>query len=348
MPYHRFGFAIIGCGRVADRRVAPAIRRAEGAELIGMCSRDLMRAAEFVGRHNARRAYGSIEEVLSDNDVHAVYIATPNNLHAEHAIACLRGGKHVVIDKPIAMNLVEAERVHRAAEEAGRSVTVMHQQRFHPANLHLIRMLDERKLGTLRFARARIGIWYSDAENWRLNKSVSGGGAAMDLGPHVLDVLLQVGGPVRRVHAFTANLCFDYPVEDFCHAQLEFNSGLQALVEMSYCERTYGGRLEAYGSNGSYIVDGSLQQASYFHTHLRIGEPADAADVEEAVYRNSFVDAIEDITDAFRSGNAPMVTVYDGMEVISVIEAIYQSARTGSIVDVQPVGNPSTQRRAMT
>jgi predicted dehydrogenase len=328
MPADRIGWAIVGCGRVADRRVAPAMARAAGADLIGFCSRNLMRAAEFTGRHAAQRAYASLDEVLADDAVHAVYVATPNRLHVEQAEQCLRAGRHVLIDKPLATTTADVQKIGQLAQDVGRTASVLHQQRFHPANLHLIRLRDEASLGPIRLIRCSIGIWYTDADNWRLNPDLSGGGAAIDLGPHALDIMLQVGGPVRRVSAFTANLCFDYPVEDFCHAELEFISGAHGLVDMSYCERSYGGRIEVWGRDGSFVANGSLQQARYYHTSVRIGDPANAADVEEAVYRDAFIDAIEDVTDALRSGESPTVTIRDALNVAIVLDAIYESARS--------------------
>src|SRR5207253_1295539 len=151
------------------------------------CSRDLIKAGTFAGRHDAPRAYASLDEVLYDDEVVAVYLATPNALHADQAVACLKGGRNVLTDKPIALSSIEARRIMQAAAGARRTVGVMHQQRFHPANIHAIRLMDEGTLGTLRSVRADIGIWYPPVESpddpdhrrlaWRLDPRMSGGGA---------------------------------------------------------------------------------------------------------------------------------------------------------------------------
>lgn len=330
MTERKIGWAIIGCGRVVDRRVAPAIRRADGAELIGFCSRDLIRAGEFAGRHEARRAYGTIEEIFRDSDVEAVYIGTPNALHAAHAIACLEAGRNVLVEKPLALSAAEARRMSDTAQRAGRILSVMHQQRFHPANLHLLRLLDDGALGRPLIIRAQIGIWYPPNGNWRLDRAVSGGGATIDLAPHAVDIALEVGGPVARVSAVCANLNFKYGVEDFCQMRLEFARGAIGLIEMSYCTHAYGGRLEVYGSRGTFIADGSLQQAAFYRTALRHEGDNSATETVEDSYPHVFADAIEDFSDAIRDRRPPTVTIADAIDVMEIIDAAYESARTGT------------------
>jgi len=326
------GWAIIGCGRVAERRVAPAIKRASGATLVGFCSRDLARAGAYAGRHEAPRAYATLDEVLQDDAVKAVYLCTPNVLHATQAEACLAAGRHVLVEKPLAVSSEDARRLAAAARRAGRVLGVVHQQRFHPANLHLIRLMDDQKLGKPLIVRMQIGIWYPPTDNWRFDPAMSGGGALMDLGPHAIDLMLQVGGPVAAVSSWTANLHFQGPVEDFCHARLEFVRGGVGLLEVSYCVRAYGGRIEVYGDAGTFIADGSLQQAQLFRSTLRLGESQTPAEVREDYYHDAFVDAIEDFTDAVREGREPTVRAADGQAVIEVIEAAYRSARCGERV----------------
>src|SRR5438128_10827069 len=103
----------------------------------------------------------------------------------------------------------------------------------------------------------------------------------MDLGPHALDLMLQIGGPVAKVSAWTGNLRFSYPVEDFCQARLEFARGGVALLETSYCASGYGGRLEVHGSKGTLTAEGSLQQSETYCTYLRLGDAAAPLETRE-------------------------------------------------------------------
>ncbi|MEE8385377.1 MAG: Gfo/Idh/MocA family oxidoreductase, partial [Dehalococcoidia bacterium] len=294
------GWGIVGCGRVADRRIAPVFAKTEDAALSAFCSRDLSKARAYCDRHGGRRAYGSLDDLLADDDVQIVYLATPNALHAEQASRCLAAGKHVLVDKPLATDAQAASSMVEAARTNGRLLGVMHQQRFHPANVHLIRLHDEGRLGKLNVLRVLLGMWYplgpgesrtdplrAEAplpdparhgpapDNWRATPRLSGGGVVIDLAPHALDLMLEVGGRIERVSAQTRNLQFSAPVEDFCSARLEFASGALGLVDLSYCAHHYGGRVEAYGSEATFAADGSMQTAGVYCTWFRHGNTAE-------------------------------------------------------------------------
>lgn len=327
------GWGILGCGRVAERRIAPVFPHIPGTTLAAFCSRDIAKAEMFRSRFGAGRAHGAFEDFLADDVIEAVYVAGPNHLHAEQTLACLAAGKHVLVDKPMATTSADAEAMAAAARANGRILGVMHQQRFHPANMHLIRLRDDGVLGKLNLLRVQVAMWYSAKDNWRGDPVVSGGGACMDLAPHTLDLLLEVAGAIKRVSAQTRTLQFPLDVEDFCAATLEFASGAVGLIDLSYCCHHYGGRVEAFGSEGSFLVDGSMQTTGVYNTWLRRGnevEPWQQSVCSTDCYR----DAIEDFTDAVRRGGEPAINMNDGIRVLRVIEAIYASAESRRPVDV--------------
>jgi 1,5-anhydro-D-fructose reductase (1,5-anhydro-D-mannitol-forming) len=338
VPEQNVKWVIVGCGRVTERRIAPAFRGLEGVELLGFCARNVGRARVFADQAGGgARAYGSLDEVLADRRVNAIYLATPNALHAEQAIACLKAGRHVLTDKPMATTAADAQRMLETAQASKQILGVMHQARFHPANLHLIRLIDEGSLGTLTAIRVQIGIWYPPGDNWRLDPAVSGGGAAMDLGPHGLDLMLEIGGPVARVSAWTGNLRFNYRVEDFCHARLEFARGGIGLLEVGYCVRAYGGRIEVYGSAGTFVADGSLQIGRSYHTSLRLGDAQGPTETRADNEQDPFAAALDDFSDAVRARREPTVTAADGVAVMEVLAAMYRSAQSGQPETVRPL-----------
>jgi len=327
------GWGILGCGRVAERRIAPVFAHIPDTTLAAFCSREMSKAELFRSRFGAGRAYDALEDFLADDDVSVVYVASPNNLHATQTLACLAAGKHVLVDKPMATTSADAEAMAAAARKHGRILGVMHQQRFHPANMHLIRLRDDGVLGKLNLLRVQVAMWYSTKDNWRNDPSVSGGGACMDLAPHTLDLMLEVAGDITRVSAQTRNLQFPVDVEDFCAATLEFATGAIGLVDLSYCCHHYGGRVEVFGREGSFQVDGSMQTTGVYNTWLRRGndiEPWQQSVCSTDCYR----DAIEDFTDAVRRGGDPAISMADGIRVLRVVEAIYASAKSGRPVDV--------------
>ncbi len=214
-----------------------------------------------------------------------------------------------------------------AATRAGRVLGVLHQQRFHPANRQMIELCRQGALGRLLSVRMQIAMWYPTAGAWRGDSAMSGGGAAMDLGPHAIDLLRQIMGSPVRIEARSANLQFKTDVEDHCTARLEFNSGAIAHLEFSYCSHHYGGRIELYGDVGTLIIDGSLQQAQHYSTTLRIGDQIEEP-VRTPATHDCFRSAIEDFSDAINHGRPPSVTAADGVESIRCIEALYRSAAT--------------------
>lgn len=324
------GWGIIGCGRVAEHRVIPSIRRCEGARMAAFCSRSASRAADFAGRFEAPGAYDSIETFLNDDRIHIVYVATPNNQHAEEVIACLRAGKHVLTDKPMAISIADCERMRQEAATARRILGVCHQQRFHPAHADCFRFIGSGALGRLTVLRAEMGFLFRPADAWRLKLEQAGGGPGMDLAPHAVDILLKAAGPAARTLGRVTNARFEYPVEDFYHLQIDFENGAIGVVEMTYCSHSYGGRLEICGDEGSFVAEGSLMAAERYSTVLRSGPSRKPVEANEGEHRDCFGAAISDFTAAVREGREPTVTSHDGLEVMRVVLGGYESARSGS------------------
>ncbi len=339
------GWAVLGCGRVAERRFAPAFARIDDAKLIAFCSRDAAKAEAYADRHGAERFYGSLDELLADKDVDIIYVATPNALHSQQAIRCLQAGKHVLVDKPMATSSQAAGAMIDTAKKRRRLLGVLQQQRFHPANMHLIRLCDEGELGRLNLLRVQTGIWYPPTRSWRGVLDLSGGGVVMDLAPHALDLMIEVAGNVVAVDARTRTLEFKGEVEDFCSAWLEFDSGAVGLLELSYCAHAYGGRVEAYGDKGTYTVDGSMQAAGTYTTWFRKGDAAEPMQQHVSTI-DCYQAAIEDFNDAVRNRKDPSIDMVDGLRVIEVVEAIYRSsidART-TPVERQRIDTRKTHR----
>jgi len=330
------GWGIIGCGRVAEHRVAPAIRRTDGARIAAFCSRSPTRAAEFAGKFEAPGAYDSLESFLHDDRVHAVYVATPNDQHAQQVIACLRAGKHVLTDKPMALAVRDCEAMREQARQCGRVFGVCHQQRFHPAHADCFRLISSGALGRLTVLRAEMGFLFRPADAWRLRPEHAGGGPGMDLAPHAVDILLRAGGVVQRVLGNVANVRFDYPVEDFYQVRIDFQSGAVGIVEMTYCSHSYGGRLEVCGDEGSFLAEGSLMAADRYTSVLRSGPSRTAVEAKDGEHRDCFGAAIADFTAAIRDGREPTVTSMDGLRVMQVVLGGYESARTASTLRVDP------------
>ncbi len=335
------GWGILGCGRMTDRRVAPAFAECKSARLIAFQSRDADKSESYRKKHGADRAYSNLDDFLVDGEIDVVYVATPPAMHVEHVTQCLDAGKHVLVDKPIAIHANDATALADAAESRGLTLGVLHQQRFHPAIRQLIDIARSGTIGKLHSMRIQIAMWLRLDGNWRYDPAIAGGGAAMDLAPHALDIMLHVLGTPIRVTARTATHCLDAPVEDFCAATIEFESGAIGQLDLSYSAHAYGGRLEAYGDQGTFISDGCMQQAASFTTQIQLEQQPRAT--ESRTYDGMcFRDAIEDFSAAVRENRKPAISARHAAEVIRVINAVYAADRANQSISLKPAGSSRT------
>lgn len=302
------------------------MHRADNARLVAFCSRTLQRAREYASRFDAQWAFESLETLARCDDVDAAYIATPNALHAEQTALLLEHGKHVLVEKPMATTAADAQRMLETAQRCRRQLSVMLPMRYHPANERALRAVEDGTLGKLLLVRAHIGIWHHERADWKHDPALAGGGAAIDLGPHALDLLQWFAGPVEEVRAVVQNVYALGPVEDWAAAILRFASGARGLADVGYCFHGYGGRIELHGSEATMILDGTLQQIGRYRMWQRRGNTANPVTIEEGVFDRCYVAAIEEFGDAVRQNRLPRVTPRDGVACQEVIDAIYRSA----------------------
>ncbi|HVD76360.1 MAG TPA: Gfo/Idh/MocA family oxidoreductase, partial [Vicinamibacteria bacterium] len=218
-PAVRWG--LIGCGDIAAKRVAPALRDSPGSTLMAVARARADRAAEFAERHGARRWYADWREVLSDREIDAVYVATPVRLHAEQAVAAAEAGKHVLCEKPMALDVAGCERMTSAARHHGVKLGVAYYRHHYPAVVRLREMIASGEIGRPVLVQVQAFELFDpppgDPRAWLLKKSESGGGPMMDFGCHRIEVLLDLLGPVVEVRAKPSNVRFhDREVEDTC------------------------------------------------------------------------------------------------------------------------------------
>ena len=249
-------WGIVGAGKIAESQFAPAVATADGHELAAVSRRDLGAAQRFGERHGARRAYDSDEALLADSEVDAVYVATPPHLHARQTVLAAEAGKHVLCEKPMAMNSAEAREMIDACRAGGVMLTICHYQRFNARHQRIRRLLDEGAIGLVTAARLNFSDRFPPQPGvWHHRPEISGGGPVMDLGIHCIDLLRFLCGPAESVAALVETLVDSSPVADTSTLLLRLASGAQAVVTSHWTtanhepERTNG--LEIRGTEGS-------------------------------------------------------------------------------------------------
>jgi predicted dehydrogenase len=322
MPAGRVRWGLIGYGDIAEKRVARALRECAGSSLVAVAGRRPELAAAFAARHGATRSYGDWRELLRDGEVDAVYVATPVHLHAEQAVAAAQAGKHVLCEKPMALDAGACQRMVDAARSKHVRLGVAYYRHLYPVVRRLRELLASGEIGRAVLAHAQAFELFDPApegpRSWLLRKADSGGGPLMDFGCHRIEVLLDLLGPVERVRGFPANVRFpEREVEDTCVAHLSFPSGAAALVSVSHAAQGTRDSLEIFGTEGSAHVD-VLNQGG-----LRIVTPAHTREERHPPHPNLHQPLIEDFVDAVVQGRDPAVTGDIGLEVNRVIAAAY-------------------------
>ena len=356
--------AITGCG-VIGRTHAVALQQFPEARIVALV--DAIPAAsealaDFIEKQGGQRPpqFSTLAEAFAAEDIDLVALATPSGLHIQQGLEVLAAGKHVVIEKPLDVDLTRAQEIEAAAKEAaGRGIvaSVISQHRFDQSSVAVADAITKGRFGRLTSAIASVAWWrsqgYYDSGDWRGTWSMDGGGALMNQGVHTVDLLLWFMGRPVEIHAHTARLAHDrIEVEDTAVATVTFENGGLAVLHATTA--AYPGltvRVQLMGSEGSAVVDNDRLQ--YFHSRDAGGESADMglqgggnqAEEELAkypeedykaadptVYPAGHVRQYRDILAAIAGGRQPGVTVSDAVNALAAVRAVYVSATLGQPV----------------
>ena len=325
-------WGLIGCGDIAAKRVAPAMRDLPGHSIRAVARLDSSRVEEFGRKFGAQKAYRTAEQVIEDPEVNAVYLATPVDLHLAHTLLAARAGKHVLCEKPMALNPAECERMIEACERAGVLLGVAYYRRFYPAVVEIKELISSGAIGQPVLGRALAAeYWTYPADHpfrWRLTWSHGGGGPLMDFGSHRIDVLIDILGQVSEVAAFTDRLHFEREVEDSALVALRHVSGVQSFVGAYHTIGPPADELEVFGTAGKIVLE-TLNSG-----RLQITENGRARTLDRPPHENLHLPLLENFGEAIRTGREPRVTGRTGRLTSLVLEAAYQSSREGVTVKI--------------
>lgn len=228
----RWGF--IGCGEATERRALPAFSELENSEIIAVMSRTPARAKAFAEKYGIERWYSDAQNLVTDPDVDAVYIATPPSTHSTYAVMALNAGKTVYVEKPLAINYDECLRINRVAAAQHQACFVAYYRRYLPYFNKVKELVNSGIIGKiltvqLRFAVPPREMDFSKKDlPWRLQPDIAGGGYFYDLAPHQIDILQQLFGPIVEATGYPANRGGLYETEDTVAATMRFHGGMPA------------------------------------------------------------------------------------------------------------------------
>jgi len=233
-------WGFIGCGSVTEKKSGPAFSKVEGSDVVAVMCRNIDKAKDYAERHSIGKWYDNAQDLIDDPQVNAVYVATPPASHAEYAIAAMKAGKPVYVEKPMAASYEECLQMNRVSEETGIPCFVAYYRRTLPYFRRVKQLIDEGALGTVSTVQIRFAIppyatdYDRDNLPWRVKKEIAGAGYFYDLASHQLDLLDYLFGPVTDVNGFTTNVGGLYAVEDTVTAAFRFQSGVLGSGSWSF------------------------------------------------------------------------------------------------------------------
>jgi UDP-N-acetyl-2-amino-2-deoxyglucuronate dehydrogenase len=361
----RIGTAVIGLGKVASAH-AEALASLPGSRFLAVLDADPGRAGAFADRYGVR-AHASLDSLLTDASVRMVSICTPHPTHAALAIRVAESGRHVLVEKPMALNLADCDAMIRAAAANGVLLGVVSQRRLYEPVRRMRDAIVHGRIGRPILATVTVLGWrgedYYAADPWRGTWAGEGGGILVNQVTHHLDLLQWFMGPVEEVFGYCANLNHrSIEVEDTAIAVLRFQGGALGSIVVSNSQRPgLFGRIHVHGETGAsvgvqtetgsaFIAGVTGDVAPSFNDIWTIAGDEDRLPgwQREDRDRASRIDVtthyhraqIEDFLDAIRAARPPLVTGEEGRKSVEIATAIYMSQGAGEPVRF-PVGHPA-------
>lgn len=347
------GFAIVGCGMIA-RFHARAIAEVPGAKLTALVSRSRANAEKLLAETQSPPCFISSDlgEVLAQPDVDIVVITTPSGAHLEPALQAAQAKKHVVVEKPLEITEERCDRIIEACERNGVKLCTIFPSRFGDANQVLKAAIVRGRFGRLTLGETTCKWWrsqaYYDEGGWKGTLALDGGGALMNQAIHNVDLLLWMMGPVTHVSGFTATLAHErIEVEDTAVACLRFANGALGVIQAT--TSVHPGlpkTIAIHGDRGTVVVE----QDDLLRWEFAEPEAADEAIRQRfavktgasggssnpaAISHQGHARQLTDFVEAIRLGKNPLVDGREGRKAVELIRAIYESNRTGRVVEIR-------------
>jgi 1,5-anhydro-D-fructose reductase (1,5-anhydro-D-mannitol-forming) len=326
------GWGIVGTGGAADRLVAPGIEALPNAEIVAVVGSSKEKADAYAEKHGGT-AYASYDDLLADDSVDVVYIATPNALHADQAIAAARAGKDVFCDKPLATTVAEAKAVVGACDAAGVKLGINFQTRHHEGMAEVKQAIAAGSLGEPVVVECEVSPGRSPLGGWRTNRELAGLGTINNLGVHAYDLLRYLlDAEVEEVTVLT-NVGRRDELETVALALLRFSNGALAYVNANQAVPNHSPDLVVYGSAGRVVATGVTRPFIERGTiEILAGEDTQTLEVST---KDSFIRAVAAFQGALDAGETPNASGLDGLRSVQLTDAMARSAREARTVEVE-------------
>jgi len=309
-----------------NRSVIPALRASECSHLLAVASRSQESADAYASEWEISRAHGSYEALLADPEIDVIYNSLPNHLHAEWTVKAVEAGKHVLCEKPIALNVEDVDAIADAAGKHRRVVAEAFMYRHHPQTLKVQEMVDSGSLGTLKLLRGSFRYEMEYEGNIRADPSI-GGGSIWDVGCYPISYMRAVFGAEPQ-EVFGWQLIGPTGIDDTFIGQLHFPGDAYGQFDSSFVI-PFHVHMEFVGSNGTLIVPRPYKPGLDEKILLIRDGKTETIEVKG---QELYLGEVEDMADAILEGKTPRISLEDSRANVAAILALLESARTGTSV----------------
>ncbi len=327
------GWAVIGTGRVSKMMI-PAMKAAKDCQVVAVLSRDKSRAAAFAAEYGLERAYDSLDGLLRDPDIHAIYVASPNGLHAPHTIKAAEAGKHILCEKPMAPTLAECHKMIDACQRCEVKLGIGFHYRQYPAKQKAREIVAAGCLGRVLFADIKLEIPAHRIPGWYSEPEMAGGGITYLAGVHRIDLLRFIlASEVEEVSAFVGARTPGCPYEEAVVGILRFANGAHGTLQFGLNIPHGTNRVEVHGSSRSLFGDTNSPWWAEYNPELLV-----KSDRVTTRYQFPKTDAyqceIQDFNHCLTEGGQPLATRMDGLRATEISLALFESNRQGKAVTI--------------
>ncbi len=325
-------FGILGCGMIAEVH-AKAINSLENAKLFGVADNIPELAKSFAVKYEVK-AFSNYEEMLKCEQIDVVCICTPSCFHAENSISALNAGKHVALEKPMAISTQDTEKIINTCNKTGKCLTVISQLRFLEDVQKLKTLVEDNAFGKIAFCNLFMNYWrapeYYSSSNWKGTLKFDGGGALMNQGIHGVDLLLYIAGNAEVVSAKTQTIFHDVEVEDSAIALLKFKNGALGTITASTCAFPgFSRKIEILGSNGCAILNEGAFEKLIINGETIVDKEiitsSKTASNAAAVEFNAHAKQISNLINTINGKESLFIDCFEGKKAVEIIEKIYKS-----------------------
>jgi predicted dehydrogenase len=330
-PKKKLGIALCGLGTLSTYQLAPALTKTKHCYLAGIVTGDPQKAKQWQAKYNlpdrSVYSYDTMERMSDNPDIDIVYVVTPNALHRDHTLAAVRAGKHVFCEKPMEVTVERCQEMIDACKKANRMLGIAYRCQSEPHHLELMRIARERELGEVRVVESAFGIQVGAPDQWRLKRELAGGGALMDVGVYCLQATRYATGEDPILVS-----AMETSIDKARFAEVEETMTWTALFPsgaVAYCMASFNlglvSRVNVQTDKGSFGLDPA------FLYHGIKGWRSDKKPLEFPQV-DQFAAEMDEFALCVLNNTPTKVSGEHGMEDVRILQAIYESARTGKPV----------------